>query len=82
MQHEECDPHLLIEYADRLGNGAVLKRLGFLAERHPRCNVLIDATKPRLTKGYAKLDPVLECSRLITRWRLRVPKSWAGKARG
>jgi predicted transcriptional regulator of viral defense system len=82
MQREERDPRLLIEYANRLGNGAVLKRLGFLAERHPRGDVLIDAAKLRLTKGYAKLDPALECSRLITRWRLWVPTSWAGKAQG
>jgi len=82
LRREECDPRLLIEYADRLGNGAVYKRLGFLAERHPRGGVLIDAAKLRLTKGYAKLDPALECPRLITRWRLRVPKNWVAKAQG
>ena len=82
MKREESVPHLLIEYAARLGNGAVFKRLGFLAEQHPRGDGLIDAAKLRLTKGYAKLDPALECPRLITRWRLRVPRSWAGKARG
>ena len=79
MQHKDSEPRLLIEYADRLGNGAVFKRLGFLAERHPRADLLIDAAKLRLTKGYAKLDPALDCTKLVTRWRLRVPKSWINK---
>jgi predicted transcriptional regulator of viral defense system len=81
MQRKDNEPRVLIKYADRLGNGAVFKRLGFLAERHPRGDVLIDAAKLRLTKGYAKLDPALDCSRLITRWRLRVPETWVAKKR-
>ncbi len=68
------NPDRLVEYADRLGNGAVFKRLGFLAsqnlgESHP----LIDACKSRLSKGNAQLDPSLKGNRLITRWRLFVP---------
>lgn len=82
MQRRDSEPRLLIDYADQIGNGAVFKRLGFLAERHPRGDVLIDAAKLRLTKGYAKLDPTLDCSRLITRWRLHVPGTWAGKGCG
>jgi predicted transcriptional regulator of viral defense system len=81
MQSKDFDPRLLIDYADRLGNGAVFKRLGFLAERNPLGDPLIDAAKLRLTKGYAKLDPALDCAKLITRWRLWVPKSWAERAR-
>jgi predicted transcriptional regulator of viral defense system len=82
MQRKDSDPRLLIEYADRLGNGAVFKRLGFLAERHSHGDALTDASKQRLTKGYAKLDPALDCARLITRWRLRVPDTWTEKRRG
>ena len=67
---------MLVEYAERLGNGAVFKRLGFLAERHPDGRAFAHAAKRRLTKGHAKLDPTLDCSKLVTRWRLRVPKSW------
>ena len=76
MQREDCDLERLIEYGERLGNGAVFKRLGFLAEKHPRGDALIQAAKDRLTKGHAKLDPALDCSKLVTRWRLRVPASW------
>lgn len=66
----------LIRYASRLGNGAVFKRLGFLAERHPDGATLVEPCRERLTKGHAKLDPALESPRLITRWKLRVPETW------
>jgi hypothetical protein len=59
----------------------VFKRLGFLAERESGNDILVEAAKLRLTKGYAKLDPALDCPRLVTRWRLRVPEIWAEKER-
>ncbi|MEQ8246665.1 MAG: hypothetical protein RID42_03205 [Alphaproteobacteria bacterium] len=76
LRREDIDPAKLMAYADKRGNGAIFKRLGFLAERHPRGKLLAEESKNRLTKGHAKLDPALDCRRLITRWRLRVPKSW------
>lgn len=69
-------PEQIIGYAERLGNGAVFKRLGFLAERHPKGAELVTACKSRLTEGYAKLDPTLKGTRIVTRWKLRVPASW------
>jgi len=76
LQRPDLDTEKLIGYAERLGNGAVFKRLGFLAERHPLGEPLVHASRDRLTKGHAKLDPALQCGRLVTRWRLRVPESW------
>jgi predicted transcriptional regulator of viral defense system len=76
MNRGDSDPAKLMEYADRHGNGAIFKRLGFLAERHPEGHVLVKKAKSRLTKGHAKLDPALACDRLVTRWRLRVPTAW------
>jgi predicted transcriptional regulator of viral defense system len=68
---------LLIEYAARLGNGAVFKRLGFLLEKlAPGETAIIDECRTRLTSGNAKLDPKLENTKLITCWRLWVPKRW------
>lgn len=67
----------LIEYADRLGNGAVFKRLGFLTERQDDGAALAEHCRRRLTTGNAKLDPALECKRLISKWRLLIPSSWA-----
>lgn len=71
----------LLEYADRLGNGAVFKRLGFLSEAHPIANSIANACKAHLTKGNAKLDPALDSARLVSRWNLWVPEYWRAKVR-
>ena len=73
---DDRDDATLLRYGDRFGNGAVFKRLGFLAERHRKGDPLIKPCRDRLTKGHAKLDPALKTPRLITRWKLRVPQSW------
>ena len=67
---------LLVEYADRLGNGAVFKRLGFLLEQNaPAEHVAIEKCAQRLTKGNTRIDPKLKAERLVTRWRLWLPES-------
>ena len=71
------DDERLIEYAERLGNGAVFKRLGFLAEREQQGNSLAERCLARLSSGIAKLDPALDCPRLIAKWHLRIPHTWA-----
>jgi len=67
---------LLVEYAERLGNGAVFKRLGYLAsqmlgEEHP----LTTICKNHLSAGNARLDPAQKADKLITKWRLFVPNN-------
>lgn len=76
LRHADRDDGTLIEYAERLGNGAVFKRLGFLASRHADTSALTEACHARLSKGNAKLDPGLNCTRLVSHWRLWVPESW------
>jgi predicted transcriptional regulator of viral defense system len=66
----------LVPYGERLGNGAVFKRLGYLAESRLRDAGLAAACRTRLTQGYAKLDPAMKCDRLVTAWRLWVPSRW------
>ena len=66
----------LIATADRLGNGAVFKRLGYLLERRGGPAELIAACRERLTEGNAKLDPALTCRHLVKRWRLWSPVNW------
>ena len=80
LQRTDSNPDLLIEYALRHGNGAIFKRLGFLAERYEKSCHIAEEARKHLTKGHAKLDPSLESPRLITRWRLRVPNSWVKDA--
>jgi predicted transcriptional regulator of viral defense system len=72
----EADRKLLIQYAAQFGNGAVFKRLGFLAETRSHDAALASACRDRLTQGYARLDPALSCKQLVTAWRLWVPQRW------
>jgi predicted transcriptional regulator of viral defense system len=78
LDSDQKNTTLLIDYADRLGNGAVFKRLGFIAERFaPKEEALIDACRKRLTKGNARLDPSLPADNLVSAWRLWIPANWA-----
>jgi predicted transcriptional regulator of viral defense system len=70
------DRELLVHYAEQLGNGAVFKRLGFLAETKIGDTKLAEACRSRLTKGYARLDPAMAGASLVTSWRLWVPSRW------
>lgn len=77
LKSENRNINLLIEYAKRLNSGAVFKRLGFLLERYaPDEKDAIRICQSQLTKGNAELDPELEPDRLITKWKLWLPKSW------
>ncbi|TAL03780.1 MAG: hypothetical protein EPO08_03275 [Rhodospirillaceae bacterium] len=78
FQRKDASPETLIQYAEKLGNGAVFKRMGFLAETIPNHQSLIEACRARLTQGNAKLDPGLECPRLVKTWRLWIPETWVG----
>jgi len=76
LKRSDRDDLKLVSYGDRLGNGAVFKRLGFLAEKHPKAAALVELCQARLTAGNAKLDPSLDCRRIVSRWRIAVPSSW------
>jgi predicted transcriptional regulator of viral defense system len=76
LKRADRDDKKLIEYAVRLGNGAVFKRLGFLAERNPNGGSLAEECRGHLTSGNAKLDPALAAPRLVSSWRLLVPQTW------
>lgn len=76
LARADSDPKLLIAYAERLGNGAVFKRLGFLVELAGGPKSLVAACAERLTLGVVNLDPALPSSEFVSRWRLRVPERW------
>ncbi len=77
LKSENKNLDMLIDYSIRLGNGAVFKRLGFLLERFsPDEKNTIEKCKSQLTKGNIKLDPKLGADKLVTRWKLWIPKNW------
>ena len=81
LRRDDRDDKKLIAYAEQLGNGAVFKRLGFLVENDPANQALATACLSRLTQGNAKLDPALESTRLVSRWKLWTPSFWKVSAR-
>jgi predicted transcriptional regulator of viral defense system len=64
----------LIEYATRVGNRTVFKRLGFLAETMALdAPKLVEACRRNISSGVSALDPaVRRQGRIVTRWNLRV----------
>ena len=76
LRENKGTPEELISVAERLGNRAVFKRLGFLAERRGGPEKLIAGCRERRRKGNAKLDPAVASRRLVKRWRVWVPLSW------
>jgi predicted transcriptional regulator of viral defense system len=71
--------NLLIEYAGKMKNETIFKRLGFLIELiMPNEKLLLDKIKKNISSGYSKFDPSVENKRIIKRWNLKVPVSWLG----
>ena len=71
--NKQSDLDLLLEYAIQINNGALFKKLGFLAEQLELNQLFIDECHKRLTKGYAYLDKNAQNNSLITKWRLWIP---------
>lgn len=77
--HEYCTGEhraddLLVAYADRLGNRAVFKRLGFTLE-HLDVDApgLVEACLERRSSGLIALDPSVKVKgRIVRRWGIRV----------
>ena len=77
LESEDKDIGLLIKYCRKLKNKTAFKRLGLLLEMDTAEETgAIKICKNNLSQGYSKLDPDLNCSKIITRWKLSVPPSW------
>lgn len=70
------DYERLLEYARRFENGALFKKLGFLAQELGFDPGFVEECAQYLTTGYAHLDKRAVDARLVTRWRLWVPKGF------
>jgi predicted transcriptional regulator of viral defense system len=67
----------LLEYAIRMNNKAIFKRLGFvLSKINPNATALIDHCKHNISQGNSHLDPRLKGNRLLKKWRLWLPESF------
>jgi predicted transcriptional regulator of viral defense system len=74
MRREKVKADRLVQYAERIGVGAVMRRLGFLLETYEMASAP-DLLRLRagLTATYVRLDPVLPAEgKRLRRWRLQL----------
>lgn len=74
LSHERRNDKLLLEYANKLGNRSVFKRLGYLLEsREVDDASLIAACRASMSSGISLLDPSApKKGRFLRRWNLRL----------
>ncbi len=74
FQHKEANPEVLCEYAEKLGHGAVFKRLGLLVDQlrlFPQ--PLLERLHSHIKTGIINLDPHgPDTGPIITKWGIRV----------
>ena len=73
---KQSDLEKLLAYAKQIGNGALFKKLGFLAEVLCFEQIFIDECAKHLTTGYAQLDKTATDKSLMTKWQLWIPKGY------
>jgi len=67
----------LLEYAAKMNNRAIFKRLGFvLSKIKPDTVALVEHCKQNISQGNSQLDPQLKGSRLLKKWRLWIPEGF------
>lgn len=76
LYDKQSDLDKLLAYTKQIGNGALFKKLGFLAEVLGFEQSLIDSCAKNLTTGYTQLDKYAKDKNLVTRWRLWIPKGY------
>ncbi len=66
----------LLAYATQTNLGSLCKKLGFLGERTGFPVSFIKACAQQLTSGYTHLDKSAKEEKLVTKWKLWVPKGY------
>ena len=74
MKREALNVERLIDYAQRLGVGAVVRRLGYLLEHYGLADASsVEPLRRLLTATYQRLDPLLPAEgAFVSRWRLQL----------
>lgn len=74
MKREVLKVERLVDYARRLGVGAVVRRLGYLLEHYDLADTsAIEPLHDMLTATYQRLDPLLPTEgAFLSRWRLQL----------
>jgi predicted transcriptional regulator of viral defense system len=74
MKRAALNAELLVDYARRLGVGAVVRRLGYLLEHYGLADAsVLEPLRSLLTATYQRLDPLLPAEgAFFSRWRLQL----------
>ena len=74
MRRQDMNVDRLLQYARRIGVGAVVRRLGFLLETYEMATApVLDPLRKGLTSTYVRLDPVFPPEgKRLRRWRLQL----------
>lgn len=74
LSHERRDDSLLLDYAHKLGNRTVFKRLGYVLEAlGPAETSLVEACRRAISSGISLLDPTATPrGPIVKKWNLRV----------
>lgn len=74
MKRDALRVELMIDYALRLGVGAVIRRLGYLLEFYELADAAaLEPLRAQLTPTYQRLDPLFPNEgRMLARWRIRL----------
>ena len=74
MKRDELKIEQLVDYARRIGVGAVVRRLGYLLEHFGLAEAsALEPLRDMLTATYQRLDPLLPAEgAFLSRWRLQL----------
>jgi predicted transcriptional regulator of viral defense system len=74
MRRQDVNVDRLMQYAKRIGVGAVIRRLGFLLETYEMADAQeLERLRKELTATYVRLDPVLPAEgKRLRRWCLQL----------
>ena len=68
---------LLMQYAKRMKNRTIFKRLGFLLEvRNLGTLRVIESLRKNISSGYSEFDPSMKGKHFLRRWNLKLSSSW------
>ncbi|MBN1216124.1 MAG: hypothetical protein JXA99_11875 [Candidatus Lokiarchaeota archaeon] len=68
---------ILFDYAKKMENRTIFKRLGFLIMLIKPDEIhLIEKCRQNISKGNSKLDPKIKCSKLVKKWHLWIPENF------
>lgn len=82
FSRNELDSEKIVEYAKKIGNSAVIKRLGYITEAFGWENYFLLLSSVKMKSGYSLLDPTLpKTGHIKERWKIIVntpidPKKW------